>query len=453
MADPALDLNTLLIHDRALIHPMQHPSSHENPLIVKSGQGVWITTVDGKRYLDAGSGLWNVNVGYGRDELADAAHAQMRTVAYANNYSGTSNMPAIELAHYLAGYAYEGLNTTFFTSGGTEANESAFKTARYYWKMLGKPEKFKVISRKDSFHGLSLATMSATGISRLWPMFEPRTPGFLHGASPNPYRYTEPLKSGETIGQSAANSIERIILQEGANTVAAVIAEPVQGAGGVIVPPDDYFPELRRICDQHNVLLIADEVITGFGRTGANFALHRWNVTPDILSFAKGVTSGYLPLGGIQISDAIRESIEDADLEQAWLHGFTCSGHPASCAVALENISIIEREKLVENAESMGNYLLDGFEVLKTKFESVDYARGLGLMCALDFVKSRRNRDPDAELAAEVKRHFQKLGVLARNVGSSLVFSPPLVISKSEIKHLIKMLEQSIEGALKLVKR
>jgi adenosylmethionine-8-amino-7-oxononanoate aminotransferase len=255
--------------------------------------------------MDGLAGLWNVLIGHGNQEMADAAQRQMVQMAYSSNYVGTANLPAIELAERLAGFAYSNLNYTYFASGGAEANESAFKTARYYWKRMGKPDKVKVIARQDAYHGVTLAAMSATGIAPYWHMFEPRVPNFLHIVAPYPYRFEGDVRQGETIGQAAARALEEAILREGADTVAAFIAEPVQGAGGVLVPPDDYFPHIRAICDKYEVLLIADEVITGFGRTGEWFALNRYGIQPDIMSFAKGITSGYLPLGGIQISDDI----------------------------------------------------------------------------------------------------------------------------------------------------
>jgi putrescine aminotransferase len=342
------NLRTLVRQDQDhLLHPLHHPNAHQAPLVVESGNGVWLRTVDGREFIDGLAGLWNVLIGHGSVELAEAARDQMIELAYFSNYVGVSNLPAIRLADRMAGFAYPNLNTTFFTSGGAEANESAFKTARYYWKRLGKPAKVKVIARQDAYHGVTLAAMSATGITPYWPMFEPRVPNFLHIPAPYPYRFEGSLRDGETVGQAAARALEEAILREGADTVAAFIAEPVQGAGGIIVPPDDYFPRVREICDRHDVLLIADEVITGFGRTGQWFALERWGVQPDIMSFAKGITSGYQPLGGIQISDAIREAIMSAPPDQTWMHAYTYSGHATCCAVALKNaiISSSEPEK------------------------------------------------------------------------------------------------------------
>ncbi len=434
---------TLLQHDQEhLLHPLHHPSAHADALIFESGHGVWLRDVNGKEYIDGLAGLWNVLVGHGNRELAEAARAQMERLAYASNYVGASNLPAIELADKLAGFAYPNLNTTFFTSGGAESNESAFKTARYYWKRKGKPGKYKVIARMRAYHGVTLAAMSATGIPTFWKMFEPRVPGFVHVPPPYPYRFEMEMKPGETMGQAAARAVEEAILREGPDTVAAVIAEPVQGAGGVIVPPDDYFPHLRAVCDRHDVLLIADEVITGFGRTGKWFALHHWGVQPDIMSFAKGITSGYLPLGGIQVSDEIHDVILSAPPEETWMHAFTYSGHPTCCAVALKNLEILERDNLVERAAAMGKRLLDGLQSLY-EFDCVGEVRGIGLMAAVEMVADRETKAP-ANLGAAVQRACRERGLFLRAVGDILEMAPPYVISEDEVDRMVQILGDAI---------
>jgi adenosylmethionine-8-amino-7-oxononanoate aminotransferase len=430
-----------------LLHPLHHPTAHQEPLIIESAEGIWLRTVDGREYIDGLAGLWNVLIGHGNRELADVAQQQMATMAYCSNYIGTANLPAIELAQKLAGFAYEGLNFTYFASGGAEANESAFKTARFYWKRLGKPDKVKVIARQDAYHGVTLATMSATGIAPYWTMFEPRVPNFLHIPAPYPYRFEGDVQAGETIGQAAARALEEAILGEGADTVAAFIAEPVQGAGGVIVPPDDYFPRVREICDEYDVLLIADEVITGFGRTGDWFALNRWNVEPDILSFAKGITSGYLPLGGIQVSDSIREVILNAPPDQRWMHAYTYSGHATCCAVAIKNLEILERLNLVNQAVEMGERLLAGLHVLMDEFECVGNVRGLGLMCAIEFVADRQTKAP-AQIANKILQVCLDNGLLTRVKGESLLLAPPLIIVEEEIDQILAIVRMGIESVL-----
>ena len=439
-----LDRTTLLERDRKhLLHPLHHPSAHQHPLVIESGHGVWVRTVDGQEYLDGLAGLWNVLVGHGNVELADAGREQMARLAYFSNYAGAANVPAIELADRLAGFAYPNLNATFFTSGGAEANESAFKTVRYYWKRMGKPDKVKVIARERAYHGVTLAAMSATGMAAYWSMFEPRVPNFLHIPAPYPYRFEGDIQPGETIGLAAACALEEAIVREGPDTVGAFIVEPVQGAGGVIVPPDDYFPRVRAICDQYDVLLIADEVITGFGRTGEWFALRRWGVQPDIMSFAKGITSGYLPLGGIQISDEIRQAIVSAPAGERWLHAYTYSGHPTCCAVALKNLEILEGENLVDNAAQMGQRLMDGLYKLQGEFECIGDVRGLGLMGAIEFVADRETKEP-AGIGPKVQQACIDRGLITRIVGDSLLFAPPLVISADEIDRMLQIVGQSI---------
>ena len=435
-----------------LIHPLYFSGDHREPLVFVRGERIYIFDVNGKRYIDGLSGLWNVAVGHGRGELGEAAAAQMKTLAFCSSYVGSSNIPAIELADRLAEMAYPNLNMTFFTSGGAEANESAFKTARFYWKVKGKPEKTKVIAREHAYHGLTLATMSATGITPFWPMFEPRIPGFVHCASPYPYRF-QGAHSGETIGEAAARSLEETILREGADTVAAFIAEPVQGAGGVIAPPADYFPRIREICTRHQVLFIADEVITGFARTGRRFALLHWNIEPDIMAFAKAITSGYAPLGGIMVSDEIKDVLLSVPPEKRWMHAFTYSGHPTCCAVGLENLKIMEREGLVEKADKMGARLINGLKGL-SNLPMVGDVRGLGLMAAVEFVKDKATKtpfDPKLNVGPKVHKATVKRGLFTRVKGDSYLLAPPLVITEAEIDQVVNILGEAIQEVAKEV--
>ncbi|NTV65328.1 MAG: aspartate aminotransferase family protein, partial [Oscillochloris sp.] len=374
-----------------LIHPQFHPSTHQSPRIWVEGKGSLIKDSEGNEYLDGLSALWNVNVGHGREELAEVAFAQMKQLAYYSNYAGSTNVPAIQLAEKLSQLMYPQINHFFFTSGGGESTESAIKTARFYWKVQGKPEKVKFISRIKGYHGVTLAAMSATGLAGYWPMFEPRVPGFIHIESPYPYRFVNPTPELSD-GVAAANLLEEAILREGPETIAGFIAEPVQGAGGVIPPQDDYFARIRAICDQYEVLLIADEVITGFGRTGRWFGLEHYGIEPDIVQFAKGITSGYIQLGGIGISDAISEAIYTVPPEKRWMHAFTYSGHPTACAVALANIAIIEREGLVAQAETNGARLLAGLQELE-EMPHVGNVRGKGLMAGVEVVANKGTKE------------------------------------------------------------
>jgi putrescine---pyruvate transaminase len=431
--------------DRKQLHPTYHPKSHIDPLVIDHGEGVWLHTVDGQVILDGMAGLWNVNAGYGNTELAQAAADQMKKLAFTSNFAGMTNLPSTSLANKLAGFAYEGLNTTHFTSGGSESNDSAFKTARYYWKRKGKPGKYKFIARKGAYHGVTMFSTFATGLEKYHLMFGPATEGIIHIPAPNPYRFEGELKSGETIGQAAARALKDAIQREGADSIAAFIAEPVMGVGGVIVPPDDYFPLIRQICSENEILFIADEVITGFGRTGEWFALKHWGVKPDIMSFAKAITSGYIPLGGIQISDTIRETVETASEAEAYMHGFTYSGHAAACAVGLKNLEIMEKGNFPQRAKDLGKRLLDGLKTLR-EFSFVGDVRGLGLICGVEIVSNKETKLPDPALAARIFKAAQQRGLRTRPLGSTLAFAPPLIISEDEVDEIVKRLGAAMDS-------
>ncbi|HLX43636.1 MAG TPA: aspartate aminotransferase family protein [Bryobacteraceae bacterium] len=432
-----------------LIHPLHHPVDHADPVIFVRGCGAVVEDINGNKYIDGLSSLWNVNAGHGRAELAEAAAAQMKELAYFSAYAGSTNVPVIKLAEKLIDLAYDNMQAVFFTSGGAEANESAFKTARFYWKANGKPEKVKFIARHQGYHGVTLQAMSATSMGAYWKMFEPRMPGFVHIPPCYPYRF-QGAKPGETIGQAAARDLEEAILREGPDTVAGFIGEPIHGAGGVIYPTDDYWPLVREICTKHNVLMIADEVITGFGRTGKWFALGHWNVQPDIMSFAKGVTSGQLPLGGIMVSKAIKHAMDTVEPANRWMHAYTYSGHPTCCAVGLKNVEIIEREGLCENAAKMGARLYAGLQSAFGDHPNAgDIRGGKGLLTAVEFVEDRatkKNFAADQKIAPRYQAELMKRGVITRTLrsggphpatGDMVFFAPPLVITESEVDRLV----------------
>lgn len=435
----------LTADQRYLLHPLHHPSTLGSRRIWVEGRGAVIVDLDGREYIDGLSGLWNVQIGHGRIELAEAARRQMTTLAYHSGYAGSGSLPAIALAEKLSTLLYPSINTFFFTSGGAEATDTSIKTARFYWKAVGRPGKTKVISRRRSYHGLTLAAMSATGIPSFWPMFEPRVPGFAHIDAPDPYRF-EPVEPGVSIGEAAARQLEEVILQEGPDSVAAFIAEPVQGAGGVIVPPPDYFARVRAICDRYDVLFIADEVITGFGRTGRWFALEHYGVEPDIVQFAKGITSGYLPLGGIGVSDRIRAALDAVPPSQRWMHAYTYSGHPTCCAVALENIAILERERLIERAAEMGEQLLRELRGLED-LDNVGHVRGLGLMAAVEVVadkNTRRQFPPESGLSQRLMDALAEAGLVTRVAMDCVCLAPPFVITPDQIARIAEILRKTI---------
>jgi len=432
-----------------LIHPLHHPSEHLEPMVYVRGRGAMVTDIQGRDYIDGLAGLWNVNVGHGREELGKAAADQMGELAYYSCYTGSSNIPAIQLADKLIELAPKNMQAVFFTSGGAESNESAFKTARFYWKAKGKPDKTKIISRFNAYHGVTLQAMSATGMSPYWKMFEPRVPGFIHIPTCYPYRQ-DGAKPGETAGQTAARLLEEAIVREGPDTVAAFIAEPIHGGGGVIYPTDDYFPLVRQVCDRHQVLFIADEVITGFCRTGKWFAMEHWKVNPDILSFAKGVSSGYLPLGGIMVSKAIKEAMDSVKLEDRWMHAYTYSGHPTCCAVGIKNLEIMERERLWERAALMGKRLHEGLHAAFDDHPNLgDIRSGKGLLAAVELVEDKATKkmfDPDKKVGPRLMQEMTKRGLVTRARMESIFFSPPLVITEDQLDRMISITRDAVKA-------
>ncbi len=443
---PAEEASRLSELDRThWLHPqgdLDAPPGTIPQLILVSGRGATLTDIEGREYVDGMASLWNVNVGYGRVVLAAAAAEQMTTLAFSSAYGGFGTAPAIKLAAKLAELAPGDLEVTYFASGGGEANDTAYKIARLYWKLRGEPERVNIISRIRDYHGLTYAATSATGLPNFWKGFEPLAPGFLHAPSPDPYRY-----SGEgSAGAAYAQALEKVVLEAGPQTVAAVVVEPVQGAGGVIVPPADYFPLLRQVCDKYGVLLIADEVITGFGRTGRWFALEHWNVQADLMIFAKGVTSGYLPLSGVMLTRAVHDVLKS--VKGMFAHGFTYSGHPTACAVGLRNLQILEDERLIERAAERGAYLQRKLQELR-ELEIVGDVRGLGLVAGVELVSDKTTKksfDVSEGVARRVWLEALERGVIVRPLsGDVLAMSPPFVISEQQIDRIVDVLHSAIQ--------
>jgi putrescine---pyruvate transaminase len=450
-----VDVDQLLRADREhLLHPLYHPTDHAKPMVVVRGEGAEIIDANGKRYFDALSGLWNVHVGHGRTELAQVAAEQMSTLAFNNNYVGFTNVPSARLAEKLIELAYPNLNAVYFTTAGAESNESAFKTARFFWKLLDRPNKVKIISRRWGYHGVTMAAASATGLPAYHRMFAPLVPNFIQTVGP--YRFRCELEDGGARPCTApdahdyAAALEQTLVDEDPDTVAAILGEPVQGAGGVIVPPDDYWPKLRQIADRYNVLLIADEVITGFGRTGKWFALDHWNVQPDIVSFAKGVTSAYLPLGGIMVSRQVQNAINEAPADLKFMHAATYSGHPVCCAVGLANVGIIEREGLVERAAEIGPKFIETLRKNLEPLPNVGQVRGLGLMAAVELVDPNATGsafyDNAVPVTGRVIARCVERGMLPRRLNNTLCMAPPLISTEEQLNRLVEVLAESIRA-------
>jgi adenosylmethionine-8-amino-7-oxononanoate aminotransferase len=442
----AIDIGKIVASDNDhLIHPLFHPNDQKNPFVWVQGQGATLRSADGREFIDGLSGLWNVSVGHGRKELAQAAARQMEQLAYVSGYIGNTNIPAVELSERLSALCYPSIQHFFFTCGGAESTESAFKTARFFWITQGKTEKTKIISREYGYHGVTLAAMSATGLPAFWPMFGGKLPGFIHIPSPYPYRFVSDDPSVSP-GVAAANLLEKAILKEGPETVAAFIAEPVQGSGGLIVPPDDYFSRIREICNKYDVLFIADEIITGFGRTGRWFALERYGVEPDIIAFAKGITSGYIPLGGIGLSNRVVKVLEEAPADKRWNHAFTYSAHPVGCAVALATIDIYERENLIAAAAEKGKKLFHGVNQLAS-LPHVGNVRGMGMLAGIELVEDKATKkpfDPSRKMGERLHKECCNRGLYSRIRGDIYLLSPPFVTTDAQLDRIINIVGESI---------
>ena len=419
------------------------------PQIFVEGKGCHVTDALGNTYLDAMSGLWLKNVGYGQTEIADAAYQQMLKLTYMP--MGTTTEPAIRLSEKIASITPGDLSRCFFTSGGSESVETALKLSRAYFKRIGEPGRIKFISRKESYHGATFGAL-ALGGSALHPKsdYEPLMPGAFHAPQPYFYRCEYGSSTPEECAERCVNAIEDIIKFQGPDSVAAVIAEPVSSPQGAIVPPPNYWPRLREVCDKYGCLLIADEVITGFGRTGKMFACEHWDITPDMMTVAKGITSGYIPMGGA----ILRKPIADAFIggpKAAFRHVITFGGHPVAAAASLKNIEIMEREGMVENSARMGQYLLDGLEELKEKHPIIGDARGLGLMCGLEFVKDRQTKEQfpaDADLGPRLTQGFADERVLLRG-GDVMNIMPPLCVTAGEIEQLVATIDRVVDRTAK----
>ena len=445
--NPVLNTAALQQMDRdSYLHPFTDSKAlHEKGTRVVTGaKGVYIFDSDGNRILDAMAGLWCVNIGYGHDELADVAAQQMKQLAYYNSFFGTANVPAIELAAKVKSLAPANIDYIFFTGSGSEANDTNLRMVRHYWALKGQPEKRTVISRENAYHGSTLAGMSLGGMEAMHKQGGV-IDGIAHIMQPHWYKESQPGESEVDFGLRAAKALEDKILELGADKVGAFIGEPIQGAGGVIVPPASYWPEIQRICKKYDLLLILDEVITGFGRTGNWFAAQTYNIEADMIPFAKGLSSGYLPIGGVAISKRVAEVMIDGG---EFAHGYTYSGHPVSAAVAKANIEIMQREGLIDQVcEETGPYLQAKLSELSSH-PLVGQVRGTGMLGALELVKDKATREPfdkDIEVAGKVRDSAIVNGLMVRAVGDCLIMSPPLCITKAEIDELIGLLTEAMD--------
>ncbi len=434
-------------------HPMLHPNEMQRrePIRIVRGDGCYVYDDKGHQLVDGVAGLWNVNVGHNRPEIKQAIVNQLDELEYFQLFDGISHPRAEELSATIIDMLKpEGMARVAFSSGGSDAVETALKLARQYWRVKGQPDRTKFISLKQGYHGTHFGGASVNGNTVFRRNYEPMLPGCFHVETPWTYRnpFTE---DPQELAEICAQMLEREILFQSPDTVAAFIAEPIQGAGGVIVPPATYWPLIRQVCDKYGVLLIADEIVTGFGRSGSMFGSRLWGVAPDIMCLAKGISSGYVPLGATVVNQRVADAFAaNADFGGAIMHGYTYSGHPVACAAAIANLKIVRDENLPGNAAAQGEYLLAKLKPFVDKYAAVGEVRGKGLMVALDLVVDKATRepvDPMGGYANRVAEIARENGVLVRPVGTKIILSPPLVIQQPQLDAIVSALDAGFAGA------
>lgn len=433
-------------------HPMAHPAEMQKnaPKIIVGAEGVELTDVDGHRVLDAVGGLWNVNLGYSCDVVKNAITEQLFTLPYYSSFRGTSNDKIIQLSHELQEFFKpDGVERIFMTSGGSDSVESCLRLARQYWKVRGQHGRYKFISLKKGYHGTHFGGASINGNANFRTNYEPLLAGTSHIPAPwtyhNPFNETDPAK----LAQLCANMLEDEIKFQGAETIAAFIMEPILGAGGVIVPHETFMPLVRDICDRHDILLIADEVITAFGRTGAWSGSRLWGVQPDLMSTAKAISNAYFPVGAATINGKVAEAFEaNRDASGAIGHGYTYSGHPVGCAAALATLAETKRLNVKDNAAARGETLQAGLQGLAEKHSMIGDVRGKGLMASLELVSDRDSKAPiDKAVIAQVAEAAYQDGVIIRTSGNNIILSPPLVITDEHVNRIISAIDKGMSAA------
>ena len=434
------DLTRLQQADKAhFIHPFTDSKNlgEKGTRVIERAEGVYIWDVQGKKLLDGMAGLWCVNVGYGRQSIVDAVSKQMQQLPYYNSFFQCTHPPAIELAKTIAELAPKHMNNVFFTGSGSESNDTNLRMVRRYWDLKGQPNKKTIISRHNAYHGSTVAGASLGGMSGMHEQGDLPIPKIVHIAQPYWYQEGGDL-TPEAFGLQAAQALETEILALGEDNVAAFIAEPFQGAGGVIIPPSTYWPEIKRILAKYDILLILDEVISGFGRTGHWFAAEYFDLQPDLISIAKGMTSGYVPMGGVIVADRVAEVIKQQCGE--FTHGYTYSGHPVAAASALATLEIYQEEQLFERAKNLSQYFEDAVHSLKGLPNIIDI-RNIGLVAGIQFAPSEKGA---GKRGYEIFDHCFRNGTLVRATGDILALSPPLIVEKSQIDDMVNSLSDAI---------
>jgi putrescine aminotransferase len=418
--------------------------------VITRAEGIYVWDSEGKKILDAMSGLWCVNVGYGRKALADAAHHQMMTLPYYNSFFQTTNVPAVQLAAKLASLAPtvgdRSFQHVFYSSSGSESNDSNVRMVRRYWDLLGQPQRKVIISRHNAYHGSTMAGASLGGMSGMHAQGDLPIPNITHIEQPYFFENGKPGETADEFGVRAAGWLEEKILAVGPDKVAAFIAEPVQGAGGVIIPPATYWPEIQRIVDKYGILLISDEVICAFGRLGHWFGYEKFGYKPDLVTFAKAVTSGYIPLGGVMVGNRVAKVLIEQGGE--FNHGYTYSGHPVACAVALANLDIMEQEQLPQKVHGeIGAYFAQRYAELNDH-PLVGLAETCGLVAGLVLVKNKKTKErfkEDDAVGMVCRGHCFGNGLIMRAVGDRMIIAPPLVMGRSDIDEMMRLIRQALD--------
>jgi L-2,4-diaminobutyrate transaminase len=445
------------IDRRTVFHPSTHLRDHAHgmsggPRIIDGGKGIRITDHNGVTLIDAFAGLYCVNIGYGRQEMAEAIYEQAKKLAYYHAYVGHSSEPVIRLSERLIDMAPEGMSKVYYGMSGSDANETQVKLVWYYNNTLGRPQKKKIISRWRGYHGSGIVTGSLTGLPLFHEAFDLPVDRILHTVTPHAYWQAEPGMDDSAFSRWCAGELEKMILAEGPETVAAFIGEPVMGTGGIIPPPAGYWEEIQRVLDRYDVLLIADEVVTGFGRLGSDFGCLHYGIKPDLMTVAKGLTSAYQPLSGVIVGDKVWQVLEEGTAKMGAIgHGWTYSAHPLGAAAALCNLDIIARENLVENARVTGAYFQSQLHEAFDDHPLVGEVRGEGLMAALEFVadKERKERfDPSLKVGARVSAACNERGLIARAMphGDILGFAPPLIATPADVNEIVEITREAVDA-------
>jgi 4-aminobutyrate--pyruvate transaminase len=426
-----------------VLHPVTNARKHEEigPIVIDRGEGVYVYDDQGNRYLEAMAGLWSVAVGFGEKRLVEAASRQMARLPYYHTFSHKTNEPSVLLAEKLVAMTPDRLRRAFFTNSGSEANDTVIKMVWYYNNARGLRQKKKFIARNLAYHGITVASGSLTGLPTNHRDFDLPIVPVRHVTCPHHYRFAEPGESEEAFADRLAAELEAVILEEGPETVAAFIGEPLMGAGGVMPPPATYWAKVQEICRRHDVLIVADEVINGFGRLGTMFACDHYGIDPDIMVLSKQITSSYQPLAAVMISQALYDGIADNSSRIGTFgHGFTTSGHPVPAAVALENLSIIEEKGLVENARQMGEVMQGELRTL-ADHPLVGEVRGVGLIAAVELVADKETKarfDPVGRVGAQVFSRAHGNGLIVRAIGDVIAFCPPLIITEDQVRDMVE---------------